>query len=365
MIQHGVSIIICCHNGASRLPETIKHIQNQVVPRHIPWEFILVDNASTDNTIDIAEQVWSERYCSGEFRLVSEPVLGLSHARKRGFEEAQYDFMIMCDDDNWLASDYVTNTYYLMVEKNSVGALGGFGKLIFECDPPKWIENAQIFAAGSQSEHSGKVEKNRLYGAGCVIRKTAYLKLMRLGFKSFLSDRKGNELSSGGDYELCYALAILGYDIWYDERLRFSHFITKERLTWEYFMRYARESSRCFDVLTSYKMIAADSRTHKFSFLVMSKDFFFCCRKFMSINTNRLVTIPSSNSGRILYFRHVIFKYKLIAYFRKFTAIVKNHEQILRFKEACTTAQASRKEEQVFATPQYRLTFSSKPFQRL
>jgi glycosyltransferase involved in cell wall biosynthesis len=357
MIQHGVSIIICCHNGASRLHETIRHIMRQVVPAYIPWEFILVNNASTDNTVDIVNAVWFSNPPKADFKIVDEPMLGLSHARAKGFEEAQYEFVVMCDDDNWLADDYVTNTYKVMAEKASIAALGGFGKLVYEVEPPKWIEFAHIFAAGQQSPQTGKVAKNRIHGAGCVIRKSAYLKLKELGFKSMLSDRKGSDLSSGGDYELCYALSIMGYDIWYDERLKFSHFITKDRLNWEYFIRYAKESSTCFDVLTSYKMIAADTNAYKFSSVIIFRDFIFSLRKFININFKRLITKPQSVTGKILYFRHVIFLRKLIAYFTKYNAIEKNHEKILEFKEACVFAEMIKKEPR-YATPWFKTAFS-------
>ena len=126
MIQHGVSIIICCHNGVGRLPETVRHIAQQEVPAHIPWEFILVDNASTDNSVGLAEAIWTAYDPPAAFRVVKERTLGLSHARSKGFEAAQYEFMIMCDDDNWLAADYVARTYEIMAAKPSVAALGGF-----------------------------------------------------------------------------------------------------------------------------------------------------------------------------------------------------------------------------------------------
>jgi glycosyltransferase involved in cell wall biosynthesis len=365
MIQHGVSIIICCHNGVHRLAETVRHIAEQKVPSHIPWEFILVDNASTDNSVALAEAIWTAYDPAAEFRVVKESTLGLSHARTKGFEEAQYEFMIMCDDDNWLAEDYVKRTYEIMSAKSSIAALGGFGKLIFEADPPKWIAFSNIFAAGPQADCSGKVLKSRLYGAGCVIRKSAYLKLRTVGYKSFLSDRKGAVLSSGGDYELCYALAIMGYDIWYDEHLRFDHFITKERLTWEYFIRYARESSMCFDVLTSYKMIATDMAAHKLSLVVIARDLFFCLRTFLKINVRRLLTKSDSTTGKILYFKHVVFLNKLISYFDKYKAMVKNHSEIMKFKAVCQQAQAAKTAAPAFAEPRYRAIFSLRLFRLL
>lgn len=361
MSWHGVSIIICCHNGAARLPETVRHIARQAVPRYVPWEFILVDNASTDQSSAIVESIWNSLDPSGALRIVHEPALGLSHARARGFAEARYEFVILCDDDNWIEESYAATAYEIMMGNARIAALGGIGKLVFEVEPPEWVRYAGIFAAGEQADRPGKVMKNRIYGAGCVIRRSAYLKLRELGFRSLLTDRKGTALTSGGDHELCFALSIMGYDIWYDDRLRFSHFITKDRLTWQYLMRYARESSRCFDVLTSYKMIAADTSTSKFSIITMIRDFFFCLRQFIRVNGRRLVIAPMSVQGRLLYFRHVILRCKLVAYFMEFNAIVRTHEEILKFKDACVEAQGIKGKEPQFAA-RFRITFFLKLF---
>jgi glycosyltransferase involved in cell wall biosynthesis len=356
---YGVSIIICCHNGARRLPETIRHIAQQEVPHHIPWEFILVDNRCTDNSVELAREIWSQLSCPAEFKIVAEPIPGLSHARKRGFAAAQYEFMVMCDDDNWLAKDYVALVYEIMTSKPNIGALGGHGHLLFEETPPSWIKLSQIFAAGQQSETSGKVMKHRVYGAGAVIRKSGYQKLKEYGFKSLLTDRKGNELSSGGDYELCYALAIAGYDVWYDSRLKFHHYITKERLTWEYFMRYAHESSKCFDVLVTYKMIVEGSLAQKFSALVIAKDFFYTVRKFFRIIGNRLITSRTSEEGKLLYFRYVIHLHKMVTYCQKFNVIKKNHDEILKFRESCVKGDEMKRRK--YAAP-VKVTYASKLF---
>lgn len=365
MNQLGVSIVICCHNGAFRLAETVKHIAQQKVGPHVPWEFILVDNRCSDHSVAVAESVWAAYHPDADFRVVMEPALGLARARLAGFRAAQYEFMILCDDDNWLAPDYVSTTYSIMSERGSIGALGGYGELYFETDPPKWIAHSRIFAGGEQQAHSGKVARNRIYGAGCVIRKSAFQKLKQAGFRSLLDDRTGSALTSGGDHELCYALAILGYDIWYDQRLRFVHFITRERLTWDYFLRYARESCSCFDVLTSYKMIAANMKAHQFSFAVIARDFFYCIRRFTGILIQRLFTRPDSPSGRVLHFRYIIFREKLIAYIRKHEAIRRNHAEIAKFRENCVRLQQVDSGQSAFTPPSLKPAFFLRPFRPL
>lgn len=56
--QEGVSIIICCYNAQDRIVRTLEHIQQQRFFIPIPWEVIVIDNASTDNTAEVAENVW-------------------------------------------------------------------------------------------------------------------------------------------------------------------------------------------------------------------------------------------------------------------------------------------------------------------
>lgn len=330
MIEPGVSVVICCYNGAARLAETIHRIAQQSIPNIIPWEFILVDNASTDNSAAVVRSVWDSYKISTPLHIVYEPKAGLSHARERGFESAKYDFVIMCDDDNWLQHDYVSLVFQIMMDKPNVAALGGIGTLAYEVAPPEWVAQSNIFAAGPQSPQTGRVFDYKLYGAGCVFRKSHYYKLKEYGFKSLLSDRKGIELSSGGDYELCYALVLAGYDLWYDERLKFIHFITKERLTWEYFIRYAKESSKCFDVLEIYKFVILHN--FKSVSMIRLREFLYCSRIFFIINMKRLFRGHESTESRMLYFKYIEFKYKLRTLINEGERMITYHREVLAFR---------------------------------
>lgn len=281
MIRFGVSIVVCTYNGASRLPETIRHIANQNVPSHIHWEFVVVDNASTDNTAQVCRDEWAKYHCSAPLVIVNEIRAGLSYARTCGFANSKYEFIIMCDDDNWLDPNYVRTVYEIMVGNSSIGALGGKGELVFEVEPPEWVKSFPIFASGPQAPKSGLVKRNTLYGAGCVIRQSALDMIMKAGFRSLLTDRLGKELSSGGDYELCYALVMAGYEIWYDQRLEFKHWIPKERFTVDYYMKYLRESSKCFEVLEPYKIICERRLINFKNFRVMmNKLLFYYMRRY-------------------------------------------------------------------------------------
>jgi glycosyltransferase involved in cell wall biosynthesis len=254
----GISIIVCCYNSVSRLPDTIKHLSLQSAKEDIDWEVIVVDNNSTDNTSEIAIAEWKKCDEPVPLIIVKEPKPGLSHARKAGIKHAKYDLLIFCDDDNWLEKDYVEQASIIMGADSEIGILGGLNTPVSNIIIPEWFKDFQAaYACGSQAEEDGEVSKDRLYvtGAGMVIRKKIFSILDELGFESKLTDRKGEELSSGGDTEICFATALLGYKLVYSSRLRLYHFMEPKRLTWEYLSRLEAGHAKSFYKLIFYKKI--------------------------------------------------------------------------------------------------------------
>src|SRR5437867_4426773 len=134
-----VSVVICCHNSAQRLPETLGHLARQKFEASIPWEVIVVDNASTDETPKIARNCWPAQARS-ILRIVPEPQPGLSHARIRGFAEAKYAIVCFIDDDNWVCPDWVQTVAKTMSLHPEVGACGGRIEAVCEIEPPPWFE---------------------------------------------------------------------------------------------------------------------------------------------------------------------------------------------------------------------------------
>ncbi|MBK6397553.1 MAG: glycosyltransferase [Bacteroidetes bacterium] len=59
--MQGISIVICCYNSESRIKETLEALQMQEVGNDIKWEVLLVDNNSTDKTIEVSEMIWKKR----------------------------------------------------------------------------------------------------------------------------------------------------------------------------------------------------------------------------------------------------------------------------------------------------------------
>ncbi len=240
--QHakGVSVVVCCYNSEERLPATLTHLAEQVSPANGNWEVVVVDNASTDKTSTVARETWSQQGEPVSLTVVDEPNPGLSSARRRGIEVSQFEFIIFVDDDNWLCREYVSRVFDILSGDGSIGVVGGHGEPVFESEPPAWFNRyAHYYAIGKQNDTPGEISGLSVcvYGAGMAIRKSAWLKATSAGFESVLSDRKGSSLASGGDHELCLVIGMAGYKVWYSPELKFKHFITERRLSWDYLMR--------------------------------------------------------------------------------------------------------------------------------
>ncbi|AHM60591.1 family 2 glycosyl transferase [Flammeovirgaceae bacterium 311] len=333
-MKAGVSIVICAYNAAKRLPCTLGHIAEQQVREGIDWELILVDNASTDNTAQLAREEWSKYNSSASFRIVYQPIPGLSNAREMGFATAQYDYIIMCDDDNWLKEDYVEIAFDVMQQNPRCAVLGGMGIFVYETTPPSWLAAYSLYAGGPQAPQSGKVATNRLYGAGSILRKSAYYAVYEAGFRSLLADRMAAQLTSGGDHELCYGLALAGYEIRYDKRLQFQHFITSDRLSWQYYQRYIKESAKCFEVLEPYKILLETNSSNRFTFYrKLGRSFFYHVKRYIPLWWRYQSMDKKSEEGKITQVQCIILKTRIKSYFSSFGALQENFSHVVALRK--------------------------------
>lgn len=234
--DHGISVLVCTFNGAKRLEKTLAHLAAQVTSVAVQWEIILVDNNSTDNTSAIAKKIWEQLASHVPFRIVGESRPGKNFALETGIFNAVYNLLLICDDDNWLQQNYVQYAFDFMWHHPQVGVLGGAAIANINADTPAWFPQYEpVFAVGKQLQKTGIAnQRNFLFGAGMVIRKVVYDTIDALGHDMLLTCRKGNSLSSGGDSEICLLAMQLGYDLYYDERLQFTHYISTNRLKWSY-----------------------------------------------------------------------------------------------------------------------------------
>ncbi len=259
----GVSVILCCFNSSFRLQKTLEHLALQQVADDVLWEIILVNNNSTDDTKEKATRIWQSLENNTDFRIVDQPVPGLSNARQKGVTIAQFDMLLFCDDDNWLEENYVQRAYSMLLENKNVGILAGWSEAYFEKPPPPWFSLVQAaYAVGKPMPMSGLANSRQyLPGAGFIVRSALFTALNTCSFQHLLTGRNKLSLSSGEDTELCILARFLGYDLYFDDQLFFMHFMPSQRLKWQYCINLVKAHatteiyfylySYCFHVITA------------------------------------------------------------------------------------------------------------------
>lgn len=258
----GVSVVICCYNGAERLPETLAHLAAQKTSPETLWEVIVIDNASTDATAEIAKSVWPLN-APTPLRVIHEPRPGTSFARTRGLSESSYEFVCFVDDDNRVCDEWVEVVAEVMTHNPQVGACGGFIASACEAAPPSWFKQYESgYAPGAQGQAEGGdvTWRGFLMGAGLTIRRAAWQQMMNNGFQFLLVGRQGTNVTAGEDHELCKAMALAGWRLWYEPRLQLKHVLPASRLNWSLFRRQTRGAGRCEPVLDLYDFVLREDQ---------------------------------------------------------------------------------------------------------
>lgn len=124
-----ISIIIPNYNKSQFVAETINSVKKQTYNN---WEAIIIDDCSSDNSLDIIEKLIAN---DNKFRLkVNFSNKGANYSRNLGIKEAKGDFIIFLDSDDILSKDCLKNRIEFFIERSNIDfavfCMGSFNEVI-------------------------------------------------------------------------------------------------------------------------------------------------------------------------------------------------------------------------------------------
>ncbi len=159
-----VSVVIPAHNEENFIANTLESLQNQ--DYRGTYEVIVVDNASTDNTAQIARDF--------NAKVIFQPQKGLRFTRERGFEAASGDLIASTDADITLPANWLSKLVKELQSDNDLVAVSGWFKLQNGPLIPKFIINN--FSALGLIIYKEVFRKSLLLDPNFIVKKTAYFK---------------------------------------------------------------------------------------------------------------------------------------------------------------------------------------------
>jgi len=117
-----LSIIIPMFNEEEVIDETIKSVTSELVSLNLNWEIILVNDGSTDNTLDLCRRASA---LDDRVRIVAySPNRGRGYALRQGFNAAAGDVVISIDADLTYSPDHISLIWNEMKKNESDIVLG-------------------------------------------------------------------------------------------------------------------------------------------------------------------------------------------------------------------------------------------------
>ena len=161
-----ISLIICTRNRSSRLKKALDSLITMTYPE--PWELVIVDNGSTDDTRSVIHQ-FQHRF-HHKLVAVMEPRPGMGHVRNTGWTHASGDIVAFTDDDCYPAESFLGSVVQCFEENERIGFVGG---RVLLYDPADYRITIQEQTKRQLLKPKSFVPAGFIHGANLSLRRTA------------------------------------------------------------------------------------------------------------------------------------------------------------------------------------------------
>jgi glycosyltransferase involved in cell wall biosynthesis len=236
-----ISAVIPAHNpDPGRLRRTLIGLREQTLAAQ-RFEVILVNNASER----FPDRAFFSECAPGNFAIIEERQLGLTAARLAGFAAARGDLIVLVDDDNVLAEDYLAATEQIGRDFPFLASWSGNVELVFEpgavAPPPLWRSYlTERTCTGAVWSNDPAHNDSTPWGAGMCVRRSladTYRAHCVRNPARLKLDLSGKDLTYGGDTDIAYFGCAVGFGKGVFPQLKVRHLIPPERCEWSYLLR--------------------------------------------------------------------------------------------------------------------------------
>jgi len=228
-----ITVAVCCYNAARYLTKLIENLAALECP--IPFEILIIDNNSSDNTKEIVQNFASNFHIPT--RYVFEKEQGIPFARNRAIEESAKSLFLAFIDADEIPGKKWLSTAVTGLSNYNADCVGG--KILLNVQySPKWLtDSIQPFLG--KIDYGNKpfriTDKNKPVWTGNIAYRTSvFFNGLRFDTRYI---RKGDGIGGGEDAILFREMLKQQYHIRYEPEMQITHLIPHSKLKRSYFLK--------------------------------------------------------------------------------------------------------------------------------
>jgi glycosyltransferase involved in cell wall biosynthesis len=233
-----LTVLLTTHNGSGTFLDALEAFCQLEKPSG-GWKLVIVDNASTDQTKEIARS-FRQRL---PMTVVYEPRRGQNVARNSGLKLITGDLVVFSDDDVLPRSDWLVSMRELADSKPTFSIFGGNILPKWEIPPPDWLRNLEwpykgvTFALVNPTLEEGPVQPDYVVSPNMAIRAD----LFRAGhrFDVTIGPDGSDNYPMGSETEFIDRMSRAGHRLWHCKCAVVYHMIRSHQMTRDWMLRRA------------------------------------------------------------------------------------------------------------------------------
>ena len=227
-----LSVVVCTYNREVYIGKCLEHLAQQTAAT-ADYQVVVVNNNSTDNTESVCQKVIAV-HPEIAWTYVVETKPGLSHARNRGFEEANGDYIAFIDDDAFAHPNFAEELIAFFDRTPDAAAIGGKIVPSYEEGEPAWMSKHLLPLVASLDRGP---QVNRFMGTKFPIGANMAFRTKQLAnigeFDPNLGRKAGN-LEAGEEKDIFNRLKAQNATIYYVPTVVVDHIIPAKRVQLSY-----------------------------------------------------------------------------------------------------------------------------------
>ena len=222
--RHNISVVVPLYNKERAVIDTIQSVLNQTI---FPYEIIIVDDGSTDNSLNVVRKRISELE-NERIRVIHKKNGGVSSARNRGIKEAKGEYVALLDGDDLWEPTFLEEQMKLICAFPKAGMWGVSIAFIKHGKCWKWQQGMGDGYRGYVENYFGTSHNDLFCSSSVVIRRDVFEKV------GYFDER----ISSSEDLDMWYRIILKYPVVFYDKVLVYYNQDAENRVAYDTAVRF-------------------------------------------------------------------------------------------------------------------------------